>query len=138
MNKDQVLEKLRDSLIKSKEEEEIDTKGLEESIKNTDNPNDAFNSVKKIDKFIKCNKNNILTLVYQQGKIFQKFEKNNKFVNAVTEFEKSKTTINFKIDIVNFIDRYPEMTKSSISLFCLKNNFRIKKNVCQKHSSEFQ
>ena len=61
LNKDQVLEKLRDSLIKSKEEE-IETKGLEQSIKNTENPNDAIEVVKKIDKLVMCSKNNILTL----------------------------------------------------------------------------
>ena len=69
---------------------------------------------------------------------FQKFKKDDKFVNAVTEFENSKTTINFKIDIVNLIDKYPKMKKSCISLFYLKNVFRIIKNVCQEHSSEFQ
>ena len=137
MNKDQILQKLRESLIKSKEEE-IDTKGLEESIRTIDNPNDAAELEKKIDKLIKCNKNNILTLAYQRGIVFQKFKKNNKFVNAVTEFEISKTTMNFKIGIVNFIDKYPKMRKSSISLFYLKNNFRIIKNVCQEHASEFQ
>ena len=137
MNKDQILQKLRESLIKSKEEE-IDTKGLEESIRTTDNPNDVAELVKKIDKLIKCNKNNILTSAYQQGIVFQKFKKNNKFVNAVTEFEISKTTMNFKIGIVNSIDKYPKMRKSSISLFYLKNNFRIIKNVCQEHASEFQ
>ena len=137
MNKDQILQKLRESLIRSKEEE-IDTKGLEESIKKTDNHNGATELVKKTDKLIKCSKNNILTLAYQQGMVFQKFKKNNKFVNAVTEFEISKTTMNFKIDIVNFIDQYPKMRKSCISLFHLKNNFRIMKNVCQEHASEFQ
>ena len=54
------------------------------------------------------------------------------------EFEISKTTMNSKIDIVNFIDKYPKMRKSSISLFYLKNNFRIVKNVCQEHASQFQ
>ena len=119
LNKDQILEKLRDSLIESKEEE-INTKGLEQLIKNTDNPNDAANLVKKIDKLIKCSKNIILTLAYQQGMVFQKFKKNNKFVNVATEFDISKTIINFKTDIVNFIDKYPKMKKSSISLFYLK------------------
>ena len=108
MNKDQILQKFRESLIKSKEEE-IEIKGLEQSIKNTNNPNDAAELVKKIDKLIKCSKNNILTLAYQQGIVFQKFKKNNKFVKAVTEFEINKTTMNFKIDIVNFIDKYPKM-----------------------------
>ena len=137
LSKDQVLEKLRDSLTNSKEKE-IKTKGLEQAIKNTSDYNDAIELVKKIDKLIKCSKNNILTLAYQQGKVFEKFKTNNKFASAVTEFEKSETTINFKIDIVNFIENYPRMKKSCISLFYLKNNFRIKKNVCQEHASEFQ
>ena len=132
MNKDQILQKLRESLIKSKEEE-IDTKGFEQSIKNTDNPNNAAELVKKIDKLIKCNKNNILRLAYQQRMVFKEFKKIYKFVNALIEFEISKTTMNFEIDIVNFIDKYPKMQKSSISHFYLKNNFRIIKNVCHKN-----
>ena len=70
--------------------------------------------------------------------VFQKIKKNNKFVNAVPEFGISKTTINFKIDIAIFIDQYPGMRKPSISLFYLKNNFRMIKNGCQEHASEFQ
>ena len=64
LSKEQVLEKLRDSLINSKEE--IETKGLEQSIKHASDPNDAIELVKKIDKMIKCGKNNILTLAHQQ------------------------------------------------------------------------
>ena len=56
--KDQILQKLRESLIKSKEGE-IKSKRLRESIKNADNPDDAAELVKKIDKLIKCRKNNI-------------------------------------------------------------------------------
>ena len=136
MSKELVLEKLRDSLINSKEE--IETKGLEESIKNTGNPKDAAELVKKTDKYIKCSKNNILMLAYQRGKLFRKFKKNSSFINAVTEFGISKTTINFKTDVVNFINQYPGMTKSSVSLFYLKNNFRTIKNVCQEHNSEIR
>ena len=104
----------------------------------TDNHNDAIELVKKIDKLTKRSKNNILTLAYQQGKVFQKFRLNNKFLTAVTEFGFSKTTINFKVDILKFIETYPGMKKSCISLFYLKNNFRVIKNVCQEHASEFQ
>ena len=85
---DQVLEKLLYSLINSKEEE-IETKCLDQSIKNTGDPNEAIKLVKKIDKMIKCTKNNGLTVAYHQGKVFQKFKMNNKFVSAVIEFEKS-------------------------------------------------
>ena len=136
LSKEQVLEKLQDSLINSKEE--VETKGLELTIKNTNYPSDAIELVKKIERLIKCSKNNILALAYQQGKVFQKFKKDNKFINTMAEFEKSKTIINFKIDIVNFKEKYPTMKKSCISLFYLKNNCQIIKNVCQEHSSEFR
>ena len=84
MSIEQVYEKLQDSLINSKEE--IETKCLEQLIRTTDNHNDAIELVKKIDKLTKRSKNNILTLAYQQGKVFQKFKSNNKFISAVTEF----------------------------------------------------
>ena len=135
MSEEQVYEKLRDSLINSKEE--IETKGLEQLIRITKSPDDATELVKKLDKLTKCSKNNTLVWAYQQGKVFQKFKSHNRFVSVVTVFGISKTTINFKIDIVKFLEKYPKM-KSCISLFYLKNNFRVIKNVCQEHASEFQ
>ena len=71
LSKDQLLQKLLDSLINK---EEIETKGLEELIKNTNNSNDAIELVNKLDKLTKCSKNNILMWAYQQGKVFQKFK----------------------------------------------------------------
>ena len=135
MSEEQVLVKLQDSLINSKEE--IETKGLEQTVKNTNDPDDAIELVKQIDKMIKCSKNNILMLVYQQGRVFQKFKMNKGFSSVVTEFGISETTINFKIDVLNFINQHPGMRKSSISLFYLKNNFRVIKSVCQEHAIEF-
>ena len=135
MTEEQVLKKLRDSLINSKKE--IEAKGLERTVKNTSDSTDAIELVKKIDKIIKCSKNNILMFAYQQGRVFQKFKMNKGFSNALIEFAISKTTINFKIDIVKFINQHPRMRKSSISLFYLKTNFRIIKQVCQEHAIEF-
>ena len=77
-------------------------------------------------------------IAYQQGKTFKKFITDNKFINAVTKFEISKATINFKIAIVKFIDEYPKMRKLCISLYYLKNNFKLIREVCQEHASEFQ
>ena len=135
LSEDQVLQKLLDSLINK---EEIETNDLEELIRNTNNPNDAIELVKKLDKLTKRSKNNILMWAYQQGKVFQKFKMNNKFVSAVTQFGISKTTINFKIGIVKFMETYIKIKKSCILLFYIKNNCRVVKNVCQEHASEFQ
>ena len=135
MTEEQVLKKLRDSLINSKEE--IWAKGLEQTVKNTSDPNDTIELVKKIEEMINCRKNKILMFAYQRGRVFQKFKMNKGFSNAVIEFGISKTTINFKIDIVKFINQHSGMRKSSISLFYLKNNFRIMKKICQEYAIEF-
>ena len=47
--------------------EQIESKGVEDLSKNVDNPDDAAELIKKIDKMIKIKKKNILTLAYQQG-----------------------------------------------------------------------
>ena len=70
--------------------------------------------------------------------MFKRFKENSMFMSAFTNFKISKSTINFKIGTVQFIHDYPKMKKSSISLHFLKNNFRIVKEVCREHSSEFQ
>ena len=79
-----------------------------------------------------------MTLAYHQGIIFRKLKMNNKFTSAVTEFKISKKTINFKKDIVKFIEKYSKMRTSCISLFYLKKYFRIIREVCHKHVNEFQ
>ena len=76
-------------------------------------------------------------LAYQQRRVFQKFKMNKGFSSAVREFGISKATINFNINVVNFINQHPGMRKLFISLFYLKNNFRVIKNVCQEHATEF-
>ena len=92
----------------------------------------------RIERIMKNKKNNILTLAYHQGIIFKKYKESSKFTSAVAKFKINKATINFKIGIIKFIDDYPKIQKSPISLHFLKNNFRVIKNVCKEYSSEFQ
>ena len=42
-----------------------------------------------------------------------------------------------KISIVKFLNNYPKMKKSSLSLHFLKNNFKIIKEICYENASEF-
>ena len=84
LSKEYLYEKLQDP-ITINIKEEIEAKGLEQLIRTTDNPNNATELVKKLNKLTKCSKNNILVLAYQQGKVFQEFKSNNKFVSTVTE-----------------------------------------------------
>ena len=129
-----ILEKLRESVIS----EEVNSKGVEDLSRNVDSPDDAAELIERIERIMKSKKKNILTPAYHQGIIFKICKENSRFTSVVAKFKISKATINFKIGIVKFIDDYPKMQKSSISLHFFKNNFRVIKDVCKEHSSEFQ
>ena len=114
-----ISEKLCESIMSEK----IESKGVEDFSKNVDNPDDIAKLIKKIDKMIKIKKKHILKLAYEQGVIFRRFKTNTRFASAISEFKISKATINFKIDIVKFIDKYPKMRTSCVSLFLSKKQF---------------
>ena len=91
-----------------------------------------------MEKIIKSKKCNILWLAYQQGEIFEKFKMNDNFIDMVKKIGISKSTILFKISVVKFVNKYPRMKKSSLSLHFLKNNFKIIKEICHENASEFK
>ena len=121
-NRTAILDKLRDSIVS----EEVNSMGVEDLSRNVDSPDDAAELIGRVERIMKSKKNNILILAYHQGIIFKKCKENSRFTSAVSKFKISKATINFKIDIIKFIDDY------------LKNNFRVIKEVCKEHASEFQ
>ena len=82
---------------------------------------------------IKRTKRNIW-LAHQQGKIFEKFKENAKFIEIVKQFEVSKSTIIF---IVKLINKYPHPPKKNfVSFKFYENYFKIMKGICQDNSSE--
>ena len=94
--------------------------------------------VNETEKLIKSNKCCILWLTYQQEKTFEKFKANSKFINLVNNFTISRSTMAFKISIVNFLNMYPKMKRSSLSLHFLKNNLKIIKEIFLENTSEFK
>ena len=115
--------------------EQTESKGTEELSKNVDKSDEAIELIKKIEKVIKKRTNNILMLAYHQGIIFRRFKEDNKFTNAVSKFNISKTTIDFQIGITKFVDQFPKLRTSVLSLFYIKINFRIVKDVSEEHPS---
>ena len=118
-NKTATLEKLNESIMS----EEADSKGVEDLSKNVDNPDDAAELIGRIERIMKSKKNNFLMLAYHQAIIFKKYKENSKFTSAVAKFKTHKTAIDIKTGIIKFIDDYPKMRKSSISLHFLKKQF---------------
>ena len=133
-NKTVIFAKLMESIMS----EEVDSEGVEDLSRNVDSPDDAVKMVERIERIMKRKKNNNLILAYHQGITFKKFKENIKFTGAVSNLKIGKATINFKIGVIKFLDDYPKMRKSSVSLQFLKNNFKIIIEVCREHVSEFQ
>ena len=73
-------------------------------------------------------------LAYQQWKIFEKL--NNKFINLVNNSFISTSTLGFKISVVKFLNKYPKMKRSSLSLQFLKNNFKMIKEIYHEIASD--
>ena len=49
-----------------------------------------------------------------------------------------KSTIIFKINISELIDKHPKLMKSSVTLGFLKNYYKDIKQICKENSSEFE
>ena len=133
-NKTTILEKFMESILS----EEVDSEGIKDLSRNVDSPDDAVKLVRRIERIMKSKKNNILILAFHQGLVFKKFKENDKFTGAVTNLKIGKATINFKIGIIKFLDDYPKMRKSSISLYLLKSSSKVIKEVCREHTSKFR
>ena len=54
----------------------------------------------------------------------------------IKEFEISKFTILFTISIAKFGNKYPRMKTSSLSLYFVKNKFKIIKEICNENACE--
>ena len=113
--KSEIKKELEDSIANGKKNENTD---IEEMANNcTESKEDAAKVSHESEEIIKNKKSDIVWLAYYQGKIFQKFKSKERFVNdMVTKFKVSKSTIVFKIAFCRFIDEYPKIKNSSLSL----------------------
>ena len=48
----------------------------------------------------------------------------------------STSTLGFKISVVKFLNKYPKMKRSSLSLQFLKNNFKMIKEIYHEIASD--
>ena len=118
--------------------EEIVNEDLEKTAKSVKSSDEVVEAVNKMKKSITRSKFNILWFAYQHGQIFKKFKVNENFIAMVKKLGISQSAILFKISIVKFVNEYPRMKKSSLSLNFLKNNFKIMKEICHENASELK
>ena len=88
------------------------------------NEEDMAKNIQKIEQIITNKKSDKVWSAYHQGKTFQKVRFKEWFVNnMVSKFKVSKSTTVFKIALRRFIDDYPVIKNSSISLHYFKKTW---------------
>ena len=96
--------------------EEIVGKAFEKTSNSIKTPDETVDAANNMEKIIRSKKSNILWLAYQQGQIFEKFKVNENFIDMVKKLGISTSRTLFKIVIAKFVNKYPKMKKSSLSL----------------------
>ena len=115
----EIMKELEVTIAKGKKNENTDIRQMVENC--TANEEDAAKVIQKFEEIIRNQKSDIVWLTYHQGKIFQKFRSTKRFINhMILKFKVSKSTIVFKITLSSFIDGYPKIKNSSLSLHYFK------------------
>ena len=115
----------------------VETEELNKKADKAEKPEDVAAIIKQYEDII-CTKNkNIMSIAYHQGKVFKRFKDKENFTKLVNKFKVHKSTIIFKINIFNLIDKHPKLMKSSVTLGFLKNCYKDIKQLCNENSNEF-
>ena len=112
-SREEIKMQLIHSLINS---EKVETEDLKKQAHEVQKCKEATIIVEEYEDIIRTKKKNIISIAYQQRKVFRRFKEKQKFIVLVKEFKVHKSTMIFKINIVKLIDKYPKTKKSSVIL----------------------
>ena len=116
----------------------VETEELNKKADKAEKPEDVAAIIKQYEDII-CTKNkNIMSIAYHQGKVFERFKDKENFTKLVNKFKVHESTMIFKINIFNLIDKHPKLMKSSVTLGFLKNCYKDIKQLCNENSNEFE
>ena len=132
-NKEEIFKKVKDSIMV----EEIVNKNFEKTSNSIKSPDEAADIVNNMEKLLEVRNPTYYGLHTKNVKSLEN-SKQMKILDMFKELGSSKSTILFKIFIAKFVNKYPRMKKSSLSLHFLKNNFKIIKEICYENASDFK
>ena len=102
----------------------VEFEDLNKEVEEIREPEKAAEVIKRYEDIIKIKKKGIISIVYYQGKVYNKFKGKKKFVKPVSELGVNKTTIIFKINVSKLCKKYSKLLKSSIGLGFFKNYYK--------------
>ena len=105
-------EEIKKQLIESTvNDNTIETDESSKKAEEDQKPEEVAAVIKQYKDIIRTKKKSITSIVYRQGKVFEKFKGKGKFIKLINQFKVHKTTIPFSINIFKLREKYPKLLK---------------------------
>ena len=116
----------------------VETDEINKRANKVEKPKDAVDIIKEYEESLRAERKGIIVVAFYQGKIFKSCKEKEKFIQMLGRMKIHKSTITFKINVFQLIEKYPKLMRSSVTLTFLKNYLKDIKKVCEENSREFQ
>ena len=116
--------------------EVVEWKELNKKTEEIQEPEEAAKVIEQYECIIKTKKNRIISITYNQKKVFKRFKEKEKFIKQVSQLGVHKNTIIFKINVFKLCERYPKLLRSSIGLGFFKNYHKDIKTICRENEQD--
>ena len=94
--------------------EVVESDELNKKAEEVQDPEEAAKVIQKYENIIRTKKKKIVSIAYDQSKVFKKFKDKEKFITLVSHLGIHKNTIIFKINVFKLSERHPKLLKSSM------------------------
>ena len=115
-------------------DEVVEFEDLNKEAEEIREPGKAAEVIKRYEDIIKMKKKGIISIAYDQGKIFKRFKEKEKFVRLVSELGIHKI---FKNNVFKLCEKYPKLLRYPKGLEFFKNIIRTLKQFARKTKKIF-
>ena len=124
----------RELLSLSKENDDVEKQGLNETVNNVNNSQEAIFAICRYQDIIKTQNKKAIAHIAKRRQFLKRFKGTQNFFDNVGQ---SKSTMYFKNSLYEFLEKYPLLKISTLQSSYFKNNFKAIKVVCKENPTLF-
>ena len=124
----------RELLNLSKENDDVEKQGLNETVNNVNNSQEAIFAICRYQDIIKTQNKKAIAHIAKRRQFLKRFKGTQNFFDNVGQ---SKSTMYFKNSLYEFLEKYPLLKISTLQSSYFKNNFKAIKVVCKENPTLF-
>ena len=124
----------RELLNLSKENDDVEKQGLNETVNNVNNSQEAIFAICRYQDIIKTQNKKAIAYIAKQRQFLKRFKGTQNFFDNVGQ---SKSTMYFKNSLYEFLEKYALLKISTLQSSYFKNNFKAIKVVCKENPTLF-